>query len=174
MEQEILQLIRLACRDGSMLVRVECTVALARAACVPPGLSRKVLGHHEHFIRAFQKQKERMHEDIKMAHMSHMLLYGPDNLASETSRHSIGGHVAEYRSRLSDTGVTLRGAQSDVNPSFEALSAEAAIYTGTTRSESGADNYAARKMTSNDFGTVQYWRLLPILMCVFRSKVIYL
>lgn len=131
LEQDVLMLMHLAATDGSMLVRVECAIAIGRAAVTPPSsmvqAGERELCHHEQFLKAFRAQKARVLLDMNHQRMSMMML-APDMDNADAS-------VATPNMARSRKGV-LRGTHSDGHVSRERwLAADTRVHAGVARSE---------------------------------------
>lgn len=137
LEQDVLMLIHQAVRDGSMLVRVECSIAIGRAAVVPPSSTgsseERELCHHDQFLKAFQNQRARVLLDMNHQRMS-MMMMAPVLHHSET-----GAATPDTGSRRG-----LRGTHSDGHVSHERwISGDMNLRTGVARSET--DMLSTRK-----------------------------
>jgi hypothetical protein len=131
LEQEVLMLMHLATTDGSMLVRVECAIAIARAAVIPPSNimhgGDSELCHHTQFLKAFQNQRARVLLDMNHQRMSMMML-------APALHHSDTGAVTP--DALESRRGGLRGTHSDGPYSHERwMSGDNRVHSGVTRSE---------------------------------------
>ena len=77
MEQEVLEIVHDAASDGSTLVRVECAIAIGRAACVPAFVASKKR-HSGLIAQAFEAQHARVVHEYS-AHRN-MFAYQPASL----------------------------------------------------------------------------------------------
>jgi hypothetical protein len=139
LEQDILMLMHLAATDGSMLVRVECAIAIGRAAIVPPSnamqATERELCHHDHFLKAFQAQKARVLLDMNHQRMSMMML-------APVLSNSEQGMTTPDTSR--SRRAALRGTHSDSHVSNERWAAsDTRVHAGVARSE--ADMLSTRR-----------------------------
>lgn len=131
LEQDVLMLMHLAATDGSMLVRVECAIAIGRAAVIPPAnllqTGERELCHHGQFLKAFQAQKARVLLDMNHQRMSMMML--------APALHNSDAGVATPDTSGSRKQA-LRGTHSDGHVSHEQwLTADTRVHSGVARSE---------------------------------------
>jgi hypothetical protein len=131
LEQDVLMLMHLAATDGSMLVRVECAIAIGRAAVIPASNvlhgGETELCHHDQFLEAFKNQRARVLLDMNHKRMSMMML-------APTLNHSDAGAVTPDTSESRRGG--LRGTHSDGHVSHERwLSGDNRVHAGVARSE---------------------------------------
>lgn len=125
-EQDILALLQLAVTDGAMLVRTECALAIGRAAMIPPGTQASAqareLSHHDHFVNAFQRQKQRVVQYVNQQRMRAIVM---------DSRRQ-GGRAAASFGRTHRDG--LQGTRSETHGSIGER-----VHVGFARSEDAAD-----------------------------------
>lgn len=134
-EQDIISLLQQAVTDGAMLVRAECALAIGRAAIIPPGTQASAqsreLSHHDHFVNAFQRQKQRVVQYVNQQRMRAIVMDNRRPGGRSTGRthrevlqgtrsethFSIGDRVHVGYARSEDAGDGLTTYQAGLPPS---------------------------------------------------------
>jgi hypothetical protein len=116
LEREILAIMHAAAADGAMTVRIECAIAIARAA-VPPASPHSKKRHHELIAAAFEAQRERVMSEFS-AHQNMLLFQHHGTIYKLPASGARGGGPASITSsRFGAGGRGTPGPASEGVPS---------------------------------------------------------